>query len=193
MDTTPAPQSETPQTANEPWRRFTLLDLMVVFTGHEAGLGIMKWCGLLDGILNDKNDKYGILLIIALFFVFGSMISFPLIYGVQFLARHRSQRLSLGEIIGIANMAIWGVTFLTILSGFNPPRSLQMILNCCLLVYFNACSIGSIAFLARLAFPNKNLPCRWLDLYGFFQCVLFIGVVIAFLLVMITWDLDLMV
>jgi hypothetical protein len=172
MNTTPAQQSETPQTADEAWRRFTLLDLLVLFTGHEAGLGIMKWCGLLKTNLNDILD---IFYATSLFLLFGSMISLPLIYGIQFLARHRSQGLTFGEVVGIANILIWGMWILTIALASNLPEGVMPLMG----LYLIMCGMGSLFFLMQLFGLFGPAPCRWLDLYGYFQCVILLATFVS--------------
>jgi hypothetical protein len=185
----PSPQTpETPQPPDEAWRRFTLLDLLILFTGHESGLGIMKWSGTLESRLHES--LFGIVLLFWLFLMFGSMISIPLIYGVQFLSRRRSIALTPGEQFGVFNIVTWGATFLCLLSGFNPPPMLQFIINLAMFLYIFICGIGSIIFVIKLFSSKKKAPCLWLDLYGYFQFVVTIGIVISYILVMMSLPLD---
>jgi hypothetical protein len=86
--------------------------------------------------------------------------------------------------LAVFNHLIWAATSLCLLSGFDPPRGLQIAINCATFFYVCICGIGSIAFVVKLFSSKRNVPCRWLDLYGYFQCVITLGVVFSVILLL---------
>jgi hypothetical protein len=176
MDQLSATQFETLQPPDEVWRRFTLLDLMILFTGHGAAMGIWKWNGALESVFSET--LVGIFLLILAVLMLGAGISIPLIYLIQFFSRHRRKRLSYGEILGVINILFWGAIYFKLLNFL--PTALGFLLIGCILV---ACFAGAIIFFAKLiSIRTRNAPCRWLDLYGHFLGIVSVGIAVLWII-----------
>jgi hypothetical protein len=168
----------TPETPYEAWRRFTLLDLMILFTGHGAAMGMIKWYELID---YEPRGIDGIwILIRGLFlgymFVFvGAIFSVPIIIAVQFLSRKRQMNLAGGEILGVATVIYWMLAFLLIILfpyGFVGQE-----------VCVGISAIGFLILFGCLKGSLSTKPCLWLSIYGsaIFSSSIFL---LAFILVM---------
>lgn len=161
--------AETPKTlpADEAWRRFTLLDLLILFSGHEAALGLMKWYGLLDLAADSELVILRVLAAFLIFLVFGAAISLPPIYLVQYWPRGRRARLSGGELLGMTVLvaALVGSLSISLRDRLSDShrQGLSIIGSILLLVCFAA-----ILSLNRTFPPRADAVCRWLNVYGYF-------------------------
>lgn len=173
MDQPPAPQSETPQPPVEAWRQFTLLDLMILFTGHEIGLGIMKWYGLLDCSENfypstSINTALNVAFIVYLFFILGGVLSIPVVLFVQFCFRHRKEETKGGEYFAVGCCILWALVTIGLRSfgpiGMRIPIAATTIISSPVFLY------GGIMFVKSIFTTDKKAGCKWLGLYGYFLC-----------------------
>jgi hypothetical protein len=161
MDQPSAPQSETLQPPDEAWRRLTLLDLMILFSGHEAALGFMKWYGLID---YDPPGFNGIwipirMLLIGYVFIFlGASFSVPIIIAVQFYSRHRRARLAGGEILAVVTVIHWIIAFLVVILFPYGFAGLEVIIG--------ISAIGLLILYLNLKSSLYQKPCLWLSIYG---------------------------
>jgi len=156
MDSNPPTEPNTPQTPDEAWRRFTILDLLILFCGHVAALVILICVGSADDFFNDHLAVPPLFS----FLVLGGGISIPLIFLVQFFALRRRARLSAGEIYAVSNVACWiGVYFALLL--FVNAYVISLILWAVIFLFF--CSGGIMLFVEA---KRDYVPCRWMSFYG---------------------------
>jgi hypothetical protein len=167
MDQKSATQPETPQTPDEAWRRFTLLDLLILFSGHEAALGLMKWYGALDDIGRIRShfvDQLVPLLII--FLMLGGILSIPWILLVQYYSRHRRTRIAAGEIHAIMNPLYWLFLLPSYLFHMTDFYGLILIIVSVPMGLF--CFFGGVMFFHDHFSTKKTVLCYWLSQYGYF-------------------------
>jgi hypothetical protein len=163
---------ENPSPPDEAWRRFTLLDLLIVFSGHEAALGFLKWFGLLDNLdLGAPHIVNRAAFLLLLTIMVGAIISLPLVLFVQFFSRDRYIDISNGELHAIGNAGYWIILFLAFLLIYEFPLALLFLLPMVgigSVLMFVFCCYGGFQFVAGF-FPRKNHPpCYWLSQYGYF-------------------------
>jgi hypothetical protein len=186
MESPSAAQPETTQTPDEAWRRFTLLDLMILFSGHEAGLGLMKWYGLIGGgeylfptaLLNAALTIY-------VFFILGGVLSIPIILLVQFCFRHRKEETKGGEYFAVGYCILWALVIIGMRS-FG-PINMRIPIAATTIIGSPAFLCGGIMFVKCIFTTDKKSECKWLGLYGYFLC--FISVIYA---VVILWIISLL-
>jgi hypothetical protein len=165
MDQKQAIQPETPQTPYEAWRRFTLLDLLILFSGHEAALGIMRWYRMI-GYEESIAPRWIVPLFIA-FFSLGAIISIPVILFVQYVFRHRRTRLAGGEILAAFDVVYWMfIWFLTYLLYQNNWYEEQKRVIASILLILISGAVGFI-FVGKYCTDYVQGECRWLSYYGY--------------------------
>jgi hypothetical protein len=169
MDSTSAPQPDTPTTPDELWRRFTLLDLLILFSGHEAALGIMKWYGLIveNGPLYPKPASPTVILV-YLFFILGGVLSIPIVLFVQFYFRHRHEDAKGGEYFAVGHCILWVIVLFGIRSF--PASDIVIPIMATTLVGLPIFIYGGCLFIKSVFVADKKAPCKWLGLYGYFLC-----------------------
>jgi hypothetical protein len=162
-------------TPDEAWRRFTLLDLLILFSGHEAALGLMKWYGMLD----EKKMLAGpsvapIIFPAFLVMVLGGLLSVPIVLLVQFQFRKRRQLPRGGEIYAVGHSLFWTSLFGAWLITPDRPYALvpfvAIYLLCSPIFAYGACR-----FLVCILLTDKKAPCKWLGLYGYFLSFIYIA------------------
>jgi hypothetical protein len=188
MDQPSAVQPETPQTLYEAWRRFTLLDLLILFTGHEAALGILKWYGLLAGSehfypSDSINTALNVAFIVYLFFILGGVLSIPVILLVQFCFRHRKEETKGGEYYAVGYCILWAIVIIG-LRTFG-PIDMQIPVAVTTVVGSPVFLCGGILFVKCIFTSDKKAGCKWLGLYGYFLC--FVSVISVIYALVIFW------
>jgi hypothetical protein len=174
MDPISATPPETPPTPYEAWRRFTLLDLLILFTGHEAALGLIKWYGLMggEGPLFPSLTPVPILAIVYLFFILGGVLSIPVVLFVQFYFRQRREDAKGGEYFAVGYCILWTIVFINIRSfpmDMITPIFITTFIASPIFIY------GGCCFVKCLLKSDRKAGCKWLGLYGYFLC--FVSVV----------------
>jgi hypothetical protein len=175
MDQSPAPQPETLEPPYEAWRQFTLLDLMILFTGHGAAMGFLKWYGWLN--LDDiwLQDSTGIFIHFCLFIFLGAVFSIPPVYAIQYLFRKRQGKISGRETFTVCITVYWIAAFIVVLIFPKgcPWKSFLL--------------FGSIIALLFIPLQNmkvkKTHECPWLCIYGIvIWCISFLFLTFLLLL-----------
>jgi hypothetical protein len=162
MDSILPTRPEIPQTPEEAWRRFTLLDLLILFSGQETALGILKWYGWLNFSDSSQRNSIGITIQFCLFIFLGAIFSIPCVYGIHFLFCHRRVRISGGEIVAVFTTIYWMIAFIIILifpNGF---------LGAELLILASAIAFLVVPGSLFKLISEKDTPvaCHWLNIYG---------------------------
>ncbi|MCC6125319.1 MAG: hypothetical protein IT426_10180 [Pirellulales bacterium] len=166
MDSNPPTEPKTPPPPDEAWRRFTLLDLLILFSGHEAALGLMKWYGLLDLANASKEIVQHVLALLCIFLLLGGGIAIPFIFLVQFHSRHRNVKISGGEIHAIVAIFYWFIFLVMSRENTNPEVFLLFVLGSipCFFVFMNGGCLLIVNVISRI----KIESCYWLNVYGYF-------------------------
>jgi hypothetical protein len=159
MDSNPATEPETPPPPDEPWRRFTLLDLLILFSGHEAALGLMKWYGAFEDV---QWSDISIVAYLLVFILLGSIISVPPIIFIQFHSRGRCDDLADGEIFSVFSVIYWSYVFIGFL--FDPRDVFYGFGTICFAIFW---FIGIVLLILNLLKKSKSSPCPWLSVYGY--------------------------
>jgi hypothetical protein len=144
-------------TPEEFWRRFTLLDLMILVTGHAIAISFMKCEGLLNISSEEKFctlDLQGITDLLFLFLILGGGISIVMILSTQFIVRHRCVKLAGGEINTIITILCWII--ISILYLVYNRSEIAEIFDYLFMLYI--CFSGVILFL-RLFSKGISAPC----------------------------------
>jgi hypothetical protein len=155
------------------------LDLLILFTGHEAALGIMKWQGTLDHYLGltDHFTKFtidGSFGLLCCFLTFGGLFSLPCIFFIQFVVRRRHSWLSSGEWCAVVFEVLWLVMLVAYYLGEKDTTSkpvgeaLAVVLSLACLAIFLLSMAAMPLFLISVLARDEPSPCRWLENYGFF-------------------------
>lgn len=170
MDQVPAHQPEVSQPPIEAWRQFTLLDLMILFTGHGAAMGFMKWYGAFEPSASVMKNSAGIFLALLLILVLGGGISVPVLYLVQFYSRGRDAILSYGEVFGIIIILLAGLSAISF--SFRSYDDFFEILAVIVFgdIVFFFC-IAPFLFVLIGSAKRPNIPSRWLNWYGYFLVI----------------------
>jgi hypothetical protein len=156
-------QPEMPQSADEVWRRFTLLDLLILFSGHGAALGIMKWYGAFDdlGVLFVEEK----LILLGIIFILGGILSLPGILLVQYGPRHRRAKISVGEIHALINLLYWlSVLLSNFFHAFYISQSTFLGISVPMFLFF---CYGGVKFFHNCCSSKDTAPCYWLSQYGY--------------------------
>jgi hypothetical protein len=165
MDSNRPTKPETPPPPDEAWRRFTLLDLLILFSGHEAALGLMKWYGWMD--VKSYSGILEILSTIFVFFLLGGSIGIPFVLLVQFWSRRRRANFSDGEIHAVVAIVYWLLFCSVVCFTKNPiPLLLLFVVSLTTLIIFTTVMYLSAA---NLCTRKKTFHCFWLHSYGYFM------------------------
>jgi hypothetical protein len=147
----------------ESWQRLTILDILLLLMGHALAGGVMRCLGMFDSRNLRNLDLLTIAAGLAGFFILGGLFSFPIIYFVQFLLRHRRKRLASGELQAVATIIFWGFMVLKGYSLVDGNFWDWMIVG----LFFLFFVIGGIVAFCRLLATHKKPPCPWLSFYGY--------------------------
>jgi hypothetical protein len=169
MESNATPSSEVNIRPDEIWRRFTLLDLMILITGHGAAMGVLKWQGAFEHLRN-----WTILTICwysTTVLLLGAVFSLPLVYAVQYYSRERRERIARGEIVAAILVAYWGLVFLVIRLEPSDYAILFMLAALsCFVAWLILVAI--IMCFTDLFLKRNSVLCPWINYYGYFLCVL---------------------
>jgi hypothetical protein len=170
MDQSEPQSPETPQPPDEAWRRFTLLDLLILFTGHAAAISLMKWYAIFE------EDTIRSILIVPMIqlvlfsLILGGILSVPMVVFVQFQSRHRQEEIKGGEYYAIGSCIFWVMTLVAEISLFNEILSAPLMVGS--LIGFPIFFYGGCLFFMCIFKTDRKAPCKWLGVYGYFLCFL---------------------
>jgi hypothetical protein len=178
MESNATPSSEVNTQPDEIWRRFTLLDLMILITGHGAAMGALKWQEVFEHLRNwvgFDNSWYGAAVLTSWYCItvllLGAVFSLPLIFTVQFFFRERHEKIARGEIVAAILVGYWSIIFLYMWLHLNGGWA-GLILFIFSFLAALSILVEILMLLGELFLKRKLAPCPWISYYGYFLGVI---------------------
>jgi hypothetical protein len=153
--------------AEEAWRRFTLLDLLILFSGHEAALGLMKWYGVIDSAQYVWSRVAVVLFVVLLL---GGILSLPALLFVQYVPRRRRSKPSTGEAAAIVTSVFW--LFVVLAFRLHFLMIFWFTLFLAGVPFFVFSGYCGLRFFRDFYTTKNDFACFWLSQYGFLLSLL---------------------
>jgi hypothetical protein len=158
----------------EPWQRFTILDVFLLQLGFALGLA-WGWTFAWKDELWLVGSGTGL--------AFGSVLAAPIVLSVQWGLRGRRALPSVGEQLWIASFVCWltGYVFAMLIWAAEESAAGEIAVTgialpvCVVLLAQTVCSGAAMVWLIKRVRKKPGaVPCNWTDLFGSIAC-LFLG------------------
>ena len=155
--------TDQPSVEEEPWQRFTLLDVFLLQASFAIGLSLA---------VTLAPPATGWLFRALAAVVLGLTVAGPIVLGTQWTFRGRRSRLSAGEWLGFTPALFLAVgLFATMVEGLHPLMS--FLLGLWFFVHA-LCTLDAFWALVGLFKGDRpEVKCPWTDAFGSSVCILF--------------------